>query len=237
MLDVDIREKRFVSGQGDPLVAIRDLAFSVADGEFVCLMGPSGCGKTTTLRILLGLDIDYSGTVSIGDRRRRLGVMFQEPLLLPWLTVDANVRLALPKPERERDLCALYQQLGLTGMERFYPAELSVGLARRAAMARAFAISPSLLILDEPFVSLDEETAAGLRRLLVTVWEKNPVTVLMVTHNLREAVELADRIVLLTPRPAHVRGIVTNDVDRSKRNADRVLRLVNRIAKDYPGLV
>jgi NitT/TauT family transport system ATP-binding protein len=237
MLEVNIAEKRFVTGEGEPLVAIRELNFTVADKEFVCLMGPSGCGKTTALRILLGLESDFQGSISIPPNLARLGVMFQEPTLLPWRTVEQNIRLAFPKEQRDKDLSGLLARLGLSGMERFYPAELSVGLARRAAMARAFAVEPALLILDEPFVSLDEETAAGLRKLLAETWAQKPATVLMVTHSAREAAELADRIVVLTPRPGKVRGEMRIDTPRGERTPDIAARIVARLARDFPGIV
>lgn len=237
MLEISIAEKRFVSGEGEPLVALRDLDFTVADGEFVCLMGPSGCGKTTALRILLGLETDFEGRISKPPDAARLGVMFQEPTLLPWRTVEQNVRLAMPKAESGKDLSGLLARLGLAGMERFYPAELSVGLARRAAMARAFSVEPSLLVLDEPFVSLDEETAAGLRRLLAETLAQRPATVLMVTHSPREAVELADRIVVMTPRPGKVRGELRIDTSRGERTPDFVARTVAHLAKEFPGVV
>lgn len=237
MLEVSIAEKQFVTGEGEPLVALRELNFVVADGEFVCLMGPSGCGKTTALRILLGLEQDFQGRISKPPDAARLGVMFQEPTLLPWRTVEQNIRLAMPSDERGKDLSGLLARLGLAGMERFYPSELSVGLARRAAMARAFSIEPSLLVLDEPFVSLDEETAAGLRRLLAENLAQKPATVLMVTHSPREAAELADRIVILTPRPGRVRGELHLDTPREERTPDFVARTVAHLAREFPGVV
>ncbi|WP_245525206.1 ATP-binding cassette domain-containing protein, partial [Mesorhizobium sp. M8A.F.Ca.ET.165.01.1.1] len=122
--------------------------------------------------------------------------MFQEPTLLPWRTVEQNVRLALPKDLRTKNLDGLFASLGLTGMRSLYPAELSLGLARRAALARAFATEPAVLFLDEPFVSLDGRTAEQLRRLLLAVWSARPTTALMVTHNLTEALTLSDRIIV-----------------------------------------
>ncbi len=237
MLEVAIREKTFAATDGTPLTAIRDLSFSVESGEFVCLIGPSGCGKTTTMRILLGLEKGFDGSVSLGDGGQRVAAIFQEPRLLPWRTVEQNVRLALPAKLRDKNLDTLFEILGLAEMRGFYPGELSLGLARRAAMARAFAVEPGLLLLDEPFVSLDEETARRLRALLVDVWRARPTTVLMVTHNLREAVELADRIILLTPRPATIRGVIPVEIARDLRGPVTVARLVEEISETYPGLV
>ena len=140
----------------------------------------------------------------------RIAAVFQEPTLLPWRTVEQNVRLALPKSLRDADLDGLFDTLGLSGMRTLFPSELSLGLARRAALARAFATEPAVLFLDEPFVSLDEPTAERLRHLLLAVWSARPTTALMVTHNLREALMLSDRIIVLSPRPAHVSAISTS---------------------------
>ncbi len=218
-LEVEIFEKTFRSSQGVSIVALRDLSFEVRQGEFVCLLGPSGCGKTTTLRILLGLEQEYSGRISLPDGDSfRTAAVFQEPLLLPWRTVEQNIRLTLPASLKQSSLDELFEILGLSGLETLYPAELSLGLARRVALARAFATEPAILFLDEPFASLDEPTAEKLRDLLMTVWSARPTTALMVTHNLREALLLADRIIVLSPRPAHVTGIFDVSVPRPARS-------------------
>jgi NitT/TauT family transport system ATP-binding protein len=236
MLEIEIRKKVYRTAGGNPLVAVDGLSVSVADGEFVCLIGPSGCGKTTVLRLVLGLDRDFDGRIKPDTSDRRIGVVFQEPRLLPWRTVEENVRLALPADMRATDLDALFETLGLATMRGFYPGELSLGLARRAAIARAFAIKPALLVLDEPFVSLDEETASRLRKLLTEVWQQRPTMALMVTHDLREAVELADRIVLLTPRPAKLRGVAEIKVPRGERDREKVAQRVAEISAKYPGV-
>jgi len=233
MLEVSVTSKSFISADGTPLQALGDLRFSVGTGRFTCLVGPSGCGKTTTLRLVLGLDTDYGGQIRISDNGLTAAV-FQEPRLLPWRTVDQNIRLVLPDALAGGDLSALYQSLELSGLENFYPRELSVGLARRAALARAFALEPSLLLLDEPFVSLDEPLAARLRTLLIEVWSARPTTVLMVTHNLREAVELADEIVLMTPRPGTLLAIHRVDVPRAARDPATVLALLDDLRTAFP---
>ena len=227
-LKVDITEKTFRSAEGLTLVALRNLSFNVAQGEFVCLFGPSGCGKTTTLRILLGLDRQFLGSYQLpSSGSDRVAAVFQEPLLLPWRTLEQNIRIALPKHMRDAKLDELLEILGLNGMRTHYPSELSLGLARRAALARAFAIEPAILLLDEPFASLDEATAEKLRKLLLTVWSARPTTALMVTHNLREALLLADRIIVLSPRPAHVSGIFEIGLPRRLRDAVEIERLVS----------
>jgi ABC-type nitrate/sulfonate/bicarbonate transport system ATPase subunit len=163
-----------------------ELAFGLKSGEVVALVGPSGCGKTTLLRIILGLDHDFQGRVAL-PAAGRLGMVFQEPRLLAWRTVEQNVRLAAPRMSDD-ELAALFEMLELTAHRNHYPGELSLGLARRVALARAFAVDPDLLLLDEPFVSLDAELALAL----------------LVTHNLDEAIGLADRLLFLSPSPARI---------------------------------
>ncbi|WP_442880030.1 ABC transporter ATP-binding protein [Aurantimonas sp. A2-1-M11] len=236
-LDVLIRGKVFTAIDGMRLAAIDEIAFAAPAGSFTTLIGPSGCGKTTTLRIILGLDRDFSGHVRLPAEDGRIAAVFQEPRLLPWRTVEQNVRLALPEALTGADLDALFETLGLAAMRGRYPGELSLGLARRAALARAFAIQPALLLLDEPFVSLDEATANRLRALLMEVWSARPTTALMVTHNLREAVELSDRIVFLTERPARVRGIHDIDTPRSRRDAGWREDMIKAIDARFPGVL
>ncbi|MDQ6435390.1 ATP-binding cassette domain-containing protein [Mesorhizobium sp. LHD-90] len=232
-LGVDISEKTFLSADGVPLPALRDLAFEVRAGEFACLLGPSGCGKTTTLRILLGLDRDFSGAIRLPEGGC-IAAVFQEPTLLPWRSVEDNVRLALPKPLRGKDLTPLFETLGLAAMRKLFPSELSLGLARRAALARAFATEPDILFLDEPFVSLDEPTAERLRHLLLSVWSERPTTALMVTHNLREALTLSDRIIVLSERPAHVIGYFDVRLPRNYRNPTVMTDLVRSFYEKFP---
>jgi len=234
-LKVDINEKMFRSAEGVRIVALRGLSFAVRQGEFACLLGPSGCGKTTTLRILLGLDRQFSGSYQLPEGgSNRVAAVFQEPVLLPWRTVEQNVRLALPARVRDKDLDPLLDILGLLPVRALYPSELSLGLARRAALARAFATEPAILLLDEPFTSLDEPTADRLRRLLMTVWAARPTTALMVTHNLREALLLADRIIVLSPRPAQVVGVFDVGLSRPMRNAPALDTLTSDFHKMFP---
>jgi NitT/TauT family transport system ATP-binding protein len=234
-LRVDIAEKIFRSAQGVSVTALKDLSFEVRQGEFACLLGPSGCGKTTTLRILLGLDKQFSGSFRLPEGgSNRIAAVFQEPTLLPWRTLEQNVRLALPKSLRTKNLDDLFETLGLAGMRSLYPAELSLGLARRAALARAFATEPAVLFLDEPFVSLDEQTAERLRHLLLTVWSARPTTALMVTHNLREALMLSDRIIVLAPRPTHVLGVFDVRLPRQHRNSQVMSDLLRSFHHRFP---
>jgi NitT/TauT family transport system ATP-binding protein len=166
------------------------------------LVGPSGCGKTTLLRIITGLDRDYSGVVSLPDHGK-LGMVFQEPRLLPWRTVEQNVRLGAPAAS-DAELDVLFAALGLAGHRDHFPGELSLGQARRVALARAFAVKPDLLVLDEPFVSLDDALAERLRDELAALVTSRRVTTLLVTHNIDEAIGLADRLFLLSSSPTRV---------------------------------
>lgn len=228
MLDVCIDQKSFDTANGEVLKAIEGLQFQVPAGSFTCVVGPSGCGKTSTLRVILGLDTDYQGTVSIAGRGR-VAAVFQEPRLLPWRTVEQNVLLCLPVEVGESQIQDLYQELGLQDLLQFYPTELSLGLARRVALARAFALEPELLILDEPFVSLDDDTAGRLRKLLMAVWCARPTTALMVTHNLREAVELADNVLLLSERPTRVVADVDISTPREERSEAVISNYVRQL--------
>ena len=237
LLEVSVRSKTYRAADGSDLIAVRDLEFSVEAGRFACLVGPSGCGKTTILRAILGLDPDYQGSIALPGGGGRPAMVFQEPTLLPWRTVEQNVRLALGDQTPDTALDELFTTLGLQDMRGFFPGELSLGLARRAALARAFAVEPSLLLLDEPFVSLDERTATRLRALLMTVWQARPTTALMVTHNLREAVELADQIILLSDRPAQVRRTVEIREPRSERTPERVNEIVADLSAADPDIV
>lgn len=203
--NVDITDKTYPNG----VQTIRDLHFQVAKGEFVALVAPSGAGKSTLLNLLAGLDTDFQGKLAF-PADASLSFMFQEPRLLPWLTVEANIRLILDAPCHHTDLSrfarmdVLLQQLGLQDFRNAYPNQLSGGMKRRAALVRAFVTQPDVLLMDEPFQSLDEPTAAGLRQLLLQLWTENSPTVLFVTHSLSEALLLADRILFLSARPSQV---------------------------------
>jgi ABC-type nitrate/sulfonate/bicarbonate transport system ATPase subunit len=192
-----------MSADGTPVDVVRDLALRLDAGSFGALIGPSGCGKTTILRIAAGLDTDFRGQIRTPGSGR-LGIVFQEPRLLPWRTVEQNVRLALPADRIDADLGDLFETLGLTAHLSRYPGELSLGLARRTAIARAFAVGPDFLLLDEPFVSLDEAIAGRLREELLALAARAKATTLFVTHDLTEAVQMADRLFFLSDRPARI---------------------------------
>lgn len=221
-LTIHIAAKRFPDPAGEPRLALRDVRLDIAANEMVCLFGPSGCGKTTLMNIVAGLDDDYEGTLDFGGPRPAIGVVFQNPRLLPWLTVAQNIALVLPD-DADAKVDAVLAATGLTAHRDHFPGQLSGGLARRVALARAMVVEPALLLLDEPFASLDQAGADDLRRALQQVLNDRPTTSLFVTHDLREAALLADRVVFLSAAPASVVAEVRLDGALSDRFEDRWL--------------
>jgi NitT/TauT family transport system ATP-binding protein len=210
-LEIAVALKALRTAAGATRVVLRDVGFSLKQGEVCALLGPSGCGKTTLLRIVAGLDKDFQGCVSL-PARRKIGMVFQEPRLLPWRSVADNLRLA--GAASEPGLAEIAQALGLAQHLDHFPGELSLGLARRAAIARAFAVEPDLLLLDEPFVSLDAILAARLREELLALVSKRKATTLIVTHDVDEAIALADRVIVLSPAPGRIIGRTTIETPR-----------------------
>ena len=202
--------------------------FALRSGEVGVLIGPSGCGKSTMLRIILGLDHDFQGTV-VRPSKARIGMVFQEPRLLPWRSVEDNVRLAAPEVS-DAKLDELFRILELAAHRSHYPGELSLGLARRVALARAFAVEPDLLVLDEPLASLDDALAGRLREEIGTLVASRPVMTLLVTHSLDDAVRLGDRLFFLSPRPARIVREVPVGVPRGKRSEAEVDRIRTELA-------
>src|SRR5882762_9286973 len=232
-LNVSIKQKSYRAASGEQLLVLGELAFSLAGGEVAALVGPSGCGKTTLLRIIAGLDRDFEGGVTL-PAHGTLGMVFQEPRLLPWRTVEQNVRLAAPHAT-DAVLDTLFQALGLGAHRDHFPGELSLGLARRVALARAFAVNPNLLLLDEPFVSLDDALATRLRDELAELVTRRPVTTLLVTHNVEEAIALADRLFLLSPSPTRVTAELPIPNPRSKRTPEELAAFRGQIARKLMG--
>ena len=230
---IRIDDKTHIGADGTLVPAIRDLVIDVEPESMTVLMGPSGCGKTTLLRIVAGLDGRFTGEVDVPEGAR-IGVMFQEPRLLPWRTVRQNIELVAAPDFSEGDLEWLASAVGIADILPRFPQELSLGMARRVALARAFATRPDLLLLDEPFVSLDERTADRLRRLLLEVWQARPTTAILVTHNPREAILVADQLVLLAPRPTRVVERVPITIPQAKRDAATVEKIYADLLKRYP---
>jgi len=217
----------------DGLLALEHVSLAVEDHQFVCLLGPSGCGKSTVLNVLSGLDQDYAGEVRVAGavvspsdaQPFRLGYVFQEPRLLPWLTVRGNLEFALesvgiPRGEWRARINGWLGRVGLQEFAEVHPHELSGGMQQRTSIARAFAVDPEILLMDEPFSGLDELTARSMRELLLSLWLETRKTVVFVTHNCYEACFLADRIIVFTPRPGSIKQEFAVDLDRPRDYED-----------------
>ena len=215
-LEVNIEGKTFENAAGEQQDVLAGINFTLRASEVGVIIGPSGCGKSTMLRILAGLDHDFQGRVS-RPADARLGMVFQEPRLLPWRSVEENVRLAAPLID-EATLAALFTILELNAHRSHFPGELSLGLARRVALARAFAVDPDFLILDEPLASLDDALAARLREQIASLVGSRDVMTLLVTHNLDDAVRLGDRLFFLSARPAKIVHVETIRLQRVARS-------------------
>lgn len=234
-IDIRIDDKRYPN---QPSPVIRDFALNLLPGEFVCLFGRSGCGKTTLLNCLAGLDTHYQGNISHGRRQNRpnIGYVFQNPRLLPWRTVRENIELAVTDPVQSAAIIDdLLAAMELSSDQHNYPERLSLGMSRRVAIIRAFAINPDLLLMDEPFVSLDAPTARQVRALLLSLWQQRTHTVLFVTHDLREAIALADRLVFLSSSPMRVVSQINVPIARTDRHDEEQIELFrNQLKHDYP---
>lgn len=226
-LEIDGLHKAYGSGS-DEVTAVAGVSLAVRPGELLCIVGPSGCGKTTLLRCIAGLLAPTSGTVRVDGQvvvgpPPSLALVFQDysRSLLPWMSVHGNVVLPLKarrlaRAERDRRAERALDDVGLGGLGGRHPWQLSAGMQQRVAIARALAYGPSVMLLDEPFASVDAQTRAELQDLLLDVWERSGVTVVFVTHDIDEAVHLADRVVVLTTSPARVKEVVDVDLPRPR---------------------
>ena len=217
--------------------SIEGLKLSLNSNEFICLVGPSGCGKTTLLNIIAGLDNDYDGDILVGQQHThpKIGYIFQNPRLLPWRTVRENIELALADNQSPEVIDALLEVMQLTQAQHVYPERLSLGMSRRVAIIRAFAVDPEVLLMDEPFVSLDAPTARQVRELLLKLWQQRPHTVLFVTHDLREAIALADRLVFLSTSPMRVVSEIAVPIARSERHSELAVESFRQqLLKNHP---
>jgi NitT/TauT family transport system ATP-binding protein len=210
--------KRFANGTE----ALRDLSFSVAEGEFVSLLGPSGCGKSTALRLVAGLLEPDAGHLRFPHDRPEIGFVFQEPTLMPWADALTNTRLPLDLKRVARGdgnarAAAALARVGLKGFERAFPRELSGGMKMRVSLARALAAQPKLLLLDEPFAALDEITRNALGDDLLRLWKEDGLTVLFVTHSVGESSYLSQRVLVMTPRPGRIAEDIALPFGRDSR--------------------
>jgi NitT/TauT family transport system ATP-binding protein len=227
-LEIDHLTKRYyVEREQRQVLALSDVSLSVADGEFVAIVGPSGCGKTTLLNIVAGLLPYEVGTISIDGKRIDgagvdRAVVFQHASLLPWRTIAGNVRYGMELHKRF-DRAAMIERtgyfislVGLSGFERHYPSELSGGMQQRVNLARALAADPSVLLMDEPFAALDAQTRELMQAELLKIWAEARKTVLFITHQINEAIYLADRVAVMSGRPGRIKGIFTVPFERPR---------------------
>lgn len=242
ILQLEQIEKRFLLPQGEVTV-LRDVTFDAREGEFIAIVGPSGAGKSTLLRLIAGLILPTSGKVLYKGRPQvginlETAMVFQNFALLPWLTVAENVELGLEarissKSKRQERAQRYIAKVGLEGYEEAYPRELSGGMKQRVGLARALAVEPEVLLMDEPFSSVDVLTSINLRDELVEIWTDPEVpvhTVIMVTHQIEEAIELADRVIVLSSRPGTVAGDLRIDLPRPRdKREPRFVEYVDKI--------
>jgi NitT/TauT family transport system ATP-binding protein len=225
---------------GNAVSALEDINLDVSEGEFICIVGPSGCGKSTLLNVMAGFLSASGGSVTIdgesvrGPDPRRI-LVFQERGVFPWLTVEGNIGFGLsnlPRVERESRIAHYVQTVRLQGFEKTYPSDLSGGMRQRLQVARALAVNPDILYLDEPFGALDSITRVIMRGELLRIWQTERRTILFVTHDIDEAVQMADRVVVLSSRPARVKDILTIDIPHPRNiSSPRYLELRDELLK------
>ncbi|RUL51649.1 ABC transporter ATP-binding protein [Lysinibacillus antri] len=232
--------KKFDSKEHSSTIALDDVSLTIKKGEFVSLLGPSGCGKSTLLNIIAGLEKESSGSLLVNDKEIKGPgndriVVFQESGLFPWMTVLENVMYGLlikkvPKEEAEKQAMTWLQKVHLGKFAHSMPHELSGGMKQRVAIARALVMDPEILLMDEPFAALDEQTRMVLHKELEKLWRETGKTIIFVTHNIREAVVLSDRIVLMKTRPGGIKNIFPVQASRPRNSSDSILiHLENRI--------
>lgn len=237
---------------GEDILALTDVNFDIQEGEFISLLGPSGCGKTTLLRIIADLLQPTSGSVSIRGQsprdirmQQKYGIVFQSPVLYDWRTVRRNICMpmeimGIPKKERTARITRMLELVGLHEFGYKYPFELSGGMQQRVGIARALALNPEFLLMDEPFSALDEFTREKLNEDLLNIWSKTKKTVIFVTHNIPESVFLSDRVVVLSPHPGRISAIVDIDLPRPRENSIRetseFYEYVTKIRRSFEGV-
>lgn len=234
------------------VTALTDVSIDINKGEFVSLLGPSGCGKTTLLRIIADLLTPTKGAVSIAGEtprqarlKKRYGIVFQNAVLYDWRTVKKNVMLPLeimhlPKADREERAEKMLELVGLKDFANHYPAQLSGGMQQRVGIARALAIQPEILLMDEPFSALDEFTREKLHEDLLNIWRKTNKTIVFVTHNIQESVFLSDRVCVLSPHPGRLSALIDIDLprprDNSLKNTHEFIDLVAKVRNSFEGV-
>lgn len=232
--------KKFINKEKD-IHALKDINLNIEQGEFISIIGSSGCGKSTLLRVIAGLETSYQGEVIFNGEKivkpsREIGVIFQDHRLLPWLTVYENIEFTLADgiKDKEKIINENIELVGLKGFEKSYPSELSGGMAQRAAIARALANKPKILLLDEPFGALDAITKINMQEELINIWKKEKITMVIITHDIDEAVYLGERVVVMTPRPGQIKLIVKTDLEGARSRIDPDFEKVkNKVYKEF----
>lgn len=237
---------------GEPVVALKNINLEIKPGEFVSLVGPSGCGKTTLLRTIADLQQPTTGTISIGGLtpreirlQQKFGIVFQNPVLYEWRTVRRNVCMPMeimgvPKKERTNRVTQTLELVGLYNFGKKHPHELSGGMQQRVGIARALALRPKILLMDEPFSALDEFTKEKLHLDVQNIWSKTKKTIIFVTHNIQEAVFLSDKVVVLSPHPGRVSAVVDINLPRPRgleiRDTIEFNSLVSKVRNSFEGV-
>jgi NitT/TauT family transport system ATP-binding protein len=239
-------EKRFVDSKKRDVLALQNINFTIEEQEFVVLVGPSGCGKSTLLNIVGGLLTPTNGEVYFeglsSDKPPRLGIVFQEIALFPWRTVYENVVFGLEeqgagKQELKDKGRHFIDMVGLTGFESAYPKQLSGGMRQRTGIARALAVEPDLLLMDEPFSALDAQTRTLMQEELLSIWNRTRLSTLYVTHNIQEAVYLADRVIVLSRHPGQIKEIIQIDLPKTGRDQEQHRAASERYASEIWQLI
>ncbi|OPJ59150.1 ABC transporter ATP-binding protein [Clostridium chromiireducens] len=237
---------------GEPVTALKNVNLEIKEGEFISLLGPSGCGKTTLLRIIADLLQPSSGKVTVRGQsprevrlQKKYGIVFQNPVLYDWRTVRRNVcmpmeLLGMKKQDRTAKVTEMLDLVGLTNFGKHYPYELSGGMQQRVGIARALAINPEILLMDEPFSALDEFTREKLHEDLLEIWTKTKKTVVFVTHNISEAVFLSDKVVVLSPHPGRVSAVIDIDIPRPRnmesKQSKQFYDYITKIRNSFEGV-
>jgi NitT/TauT family transport system ATP-binding protein/sulfonate transport system ATP-binding protein len=230
---------------GEPLTVLENVSLSIKPGEFVSIVGSSGCGKSTLLRLIIGLEDDYRGDILLDGNRivgtsLERGIVFQEHRLFPWLTVEQNINVGLlnntvlTEYQKQKSVKEHIQLVGLQGFETAYPYQLSGGMSQRVAIARALVNRPEVLLLDEPFGALDAFTRSYLQQELQRIWQEEGITMIMVTHDVEEAVYLGDRVVVMEPKPGRIKRVLDVDLPRPRdRNSYQFSAIRDRVYKEF----
>lgn len=243
VLDIRGVGKAFDIPGRPPIRALTDISLTLSEGEFVSIIGPSGCGKSTLFNIVGGLITDFEGTVSVDGKEIRgphgeIGMVFQEESTYPWRTAARNVELPLeiagiPAGERRERANKLIKLVGLDGFEDRYPSELSGGMKQRISIARTLAFSPRIMLMDEPFGALDEQTRLLLGDKILKIWQDIRQTTMLITHNITEAVQMSDRVVVMSYRPGRIKRIIDIDLPRPRSSEN----ITDKAFGDYVGMI